>query len=291
MKEIKKVLFFTLMFLVSFALFQTKANAEVEVFKPTVTGTLTKEGDSVKISGTNKDNVKWVKYVSSTDEMMYVYTDAKSMDPVIDVYDEDGIMVSSHNDLDKYGNEYIDAGKTDNALNAEIFIKLKKGTVYYFKTCILSDENSVDYNIKLIKAPGTPKVGVYACYNDKDNKYNAIDLSEPTTSIKGLSYDSKNFILTMNNCNLEYELFAYVESHNVLADSLLEIRVIGSNTITLDNFWTFINLSVSTTFTGNGTLTLNKVDNSEAQEPVEYAIYGRKTLDGDEFFLILMDQQ
>ena len=121
-------------------------------YKPDIVGTLTKAGDSVKIENSNSYNIKYVKYVSSTDDLMYIYTDAEKNNVVVRVYDKNGRFIGEYDDLYSKDGQYIDPSNKKNPSNSEIFVKLKKGEVYYLATYINGSGDIVDYNINLIKA-------------------------------------------------------------------------------------------------------------------------------------------
>ena len=248
MKKIKSIVLMTCMVAGAF-LFSDK-NVNAEEFKPNVIGTLTKAGDSVKVKDASKENKKYFKYVSSTDELMYLYTDAKSNDPVIEVLDKDGKLIENYDSMSQIGGEFIDYAKTGNYYNAEIFIKLKKGEEYYFSTYLFDEENLVEYNVNLIKATKKPVVDVW--YGESLS--NPKKLSQTDNSIAGLKYDENNYVLTMNNANIPYALGIATETDNIFSDGLVEIKVLGANTITADSESLLYSFE-SIVFTGNGKLT------------------------------------
>ena len=73
-------------------------------------------------------------------------------------------------------------------------------------------------------------------------------------SFKGLKYNKNKYTLTMENANVPYYFDIYCDTKNILSDGLVEIKVLGENTIILD-YKSFISSNVSILFTGNGRLT------------------------------------
>ncbi len=246
MKKIKNLFFISCMVAGAF-LFSSK-NVSAKEFKPDVIGTLTNAGDSVAVKDAGETSKKYIKYVSSTDELMYVYTDSTSKDPIIKVFDKWGNELQTYDDMEQINGEFIDPAKTENYNNSEIFIKLKKGEVYYFVTYLYETEDLVDYNVKLTKAANKPVVTAFACNSEKE-----YDLSEEDFSKMGVTYDANNYVLTMNNADFPYEIYIYTDSLNIFSDGLFEFKILGNNTISVD-YGYFINTRVSTVFTGDGTL-------------------------------------
>ena len=122
MKKIKNLFFISCMVAGAF-LFSSK-NVCAKEFKPDVIGTLTNAGDSVAVKDAGETSMKYIKYVSSTDELMYVYTDSTSKDPIIKDFDKWGNELQTYDDMQRINGEYIDPAKTGNYNNSEIFIKL-----------------------------------------------------------------------------------------------------------------------------------------------------------------------
>ncbi|SKA65659.1 Leucine rich repeat-containing protein [Eubacterium uniforme] len=245
MKKIKNLLFVLLMVAGAF-LFMNK-NVNAEEFNPKVIGTLTKAGDSVKVSNANGyKNEKYIKYISSTDDLMYVYTDAKANAPVVYVYDKNGNWIQTYDDNGKL----VDPANTGNKENVEFFVKLKKGEVYYFSTFISSTTKCCDYNVKLTKATKKPNFYVMVYNNKIGYKF----ISEVDLSKNGLTYDKDNFVLTMNNANIPYEICVYTLDSDILSDGLFEVKVLGNNTVTVDAKSLFYS-NIPVVFTGNGKLT------------------------------------
>ncbi|SKA65674.1 hypothetical protein SAMN02745111_01163 [Eubacterium uniforme] len=254
MKNIKSIVLMTCMVASAF-LFSGK-NVSAKEFKPDVIGTLSKDGDSVKVKPVNKGTSQCIKYVSSTDELMYVYTDSKNDDPLIGVFDKNGILLGSYDNMVSRDGDYLDLGNTGNTNNAGFFVKIRKGEEYYFEATLNNLSDVGEYNVHLIKTDKKPQVDVYA-YNNEEGY---ITLPNKDIAKLGLSYDKDNYILTMNNTNIPYEIFVNADYEHLFSDGLLEIKIIGKNTITVDYF-SFIISQVSIVFTGNGTLSFKKATN------------------------------
>ena len=99
MKRIENL--FLLFCMIAGAFLLQGKNVNAEEFKPEIIGTLTNAGDSVKVKDAYSYNQKYIKYISSTDELMYVYTDAESEDPIIHVYDKNGNLVDRYDNVDE----------------------------------------------------------------------------------------------------------------------------------------------------------------------------------------------
>ena len=274
MKRIRN-LFFVLCMLVGAFLISGK-NANAEEFNPEVIGTLSKAGDKVEVDGaTGKNNRKFFKYVSSTDELMYMYTDSISEDPVIEVFNYHGEVIRTYDNMLKTDGEYVKPEGNGNSSNSEIYIKLKKGEEYYFATYLSGNSASTKYNVKLIKATRKPIITVKAC-----DKSESKDLSIDNLSSYGLNYDKDNYVITMKNANFPYELeIENEDNYNTFSDGLVEIKVLGENTISVD-YMAFINCNESTVLTGNGSLTFKT--NTEGYKPV-FGVYARETKAGTVF--------
>ena len=262
MKRIKNLVLLFGMILSAFVF--APANVNAEEFNPEIIGTLSKAGDSVKVKDAYGYSPKYIKYVSSTDEIMYVYTDAESEDPMIRVYDKNGNLVDRYDNIGRE-NKVLN----DNLNNSEIFIKLKKGEVYYFCTFLYDADNMIDYNVNLVKAPYEPDISVVAwdMESDPQESYHIFG------SFEGLNYDAKKHILTMENANIPYYIDIKSNTKNILSDGLVEINVLGENTITLD-YHCFIASDVSLLFTGNGTL--NFKTKTEDYYPYNIVYVGNK---------------
>ena len=249
MERIKNL--FLLFCMIAGAFLLQGKNVNAEEFNPEIIGTLTNAGDSVKVEYASEDNKKYIKYVSSTDEVMYVYTDAKSENPKIEVFDRNGEYVTDFCEMGKVNGEYLDPAKTENYNNAEIFIKLKKGEVYYFATYLQDTLYMEEYNVNLIKTSKMPRIDVSAQLGGKSIKLSEVDLSK-----EGISYDMDKYVLTLENADIPYVFNEYSkdQNYNLFFDRLIEVKVLGKNTITSDYSYYFYT-RFPTEFTGNGTLT------------------------------------
>ena len=274
MKKIKNLFLFSCMLVGAFLISGKSVNAEE--FEPNIIGTLTEAGDKVEVDGaTGKNNRKFFKYVSSTDELMYMYTDSISEDPVIEVFNYHGEVIRTYDNMLKTDGEYVKPEGNGNSSNSEIYIKLKKGEEYYFATYLSGNSASTKYNVKLIKATRKPIITVKA-YDKTESK----DLSIENFSSYGVYYDKDNYVITMKNANFPYELeIENEDNYNTFSDGLVEIKVLGENTISVD-YMAFINCNESTVLTGNGSLTFKT--NTEGYKPV-FGVYARETKAGTVF--------
>ena len=235
-------------------------------------GTLSKPGDSVPISISKAYESKYVKFVSSTDETLIVYTDVYTdsyeTKPTLTVYDKDGNFVKG------YSNNIDDPMDTGSAYNIGLIVKVKKGATYYFE-CSMYGEVTDDYNIKL----AYPKNGYdYSCgvsllrYNEESGYGTNQTLGIDNYKDIGLSYDRKSRTLTLDNYkgNDGFYIHAYPD---ILTDEpFLEIKVVGENVIKGAFVRTGVmDIEVPVKFTGNGTLTFDDYEYKDASaEPKTY---------------------
>lgn len=263
--------------LVAGSIFAINNTANAEEFNPEIKGTLTNAGDVVSVKNVSNENGVWVKYVSSTDEFMYVYTDAEEGNPIINVYDDMGSRTKVCSDLQADSNgsyNYMDGNQ--NNKNAEIYLKLKKGKVLYFY--MYSTSGNISYNVKLIKTPRIPEVDVYARGYGENGEYYDLDLSDSSVSISGLSYDNNNRILTMENYNGTDSIYAKVNG-SCIAEGLLEVNVLGNNSIK-SKYRRVFDFNCSVKFTGNGELNIENYDNDNRYDYVLYMNSNMLTIDG-----------
>ena len=262
MKRIKNLVLMFGMILSAFLF--APANVNAEEFNPEIIGTLSKAGDSVEVKDASNINGKWIKYVSTTDDFMYVYTDANINDPVIVAYDENGNELGRYDDVITSFNGYADMGKTGNYKNAEMHIRLSKGKVYYFYTNLIATTNIVDYKLHLVKDENIPFIEAKYYEKVKDGDSYKIEtkyLDEIGTPVKGLSYDSSKLTLTMNNATINGGFgFGLGRKENILSDGYIDVKISGKNTIVSSGHTLFDGM-VALKFTGDGTLNVESIEN------------------------------
>ena len=254
-KKIKTFAVSALLVMSGVLFMQTKTNAEE--FNPEVYGTLSKAGDYVEVKDIRSTRGIWIKYVSTTDDFMYVYTDAKNGDPIIYACDEKGNEVGRYDNVITTFDGYSDMAKTGNRHNSEIHIRLTKGKVYYLFAGYIGGTDIEDYKVYLVKDEEIPYIEATYSEKVKDGdssttvtKY----LDEIGTSVKGLSYDRDNLTLTMNNATLKGTFkFDLGQAENILSDGYVDVKILGKNTTECSGLTLFGSM-VALKFTGDGTL-------------------------------------
>ena len=262
---------FAICLMISGGIFSQNVSASEKsknVMEAHLEGTLSKPGDSVPISISKAYETKFVKFVSSTDKTLIVYTDSHEIKPNLIVYDKDGNFVKG------YSNNIDDSMDTGSEYNIGLIVKVKKGATYYFE-CSMYDEVTDDYNIKL----AYPKNGYdYSCgvsllrYNEESGYGTNQTLGIDNYKDIGLSYDRKSRTLTLDNYkgNDGFYIHAYPD---ILTDEVfLEIKVVGENVIKGAFVRSGVmDINVPVKFTGNGTLTFDDYEYKDASaEPKTY---------------------
>ena len=224
-------------------------------------GTLSKPGDSVPISIKQAYENKYVKYVSSTDDTVIVYTDSDKIRPDMYIYDKDGNFVR------KCICNISDPMKTGSEYNIGTLVKVKKGSTYYFE-CGMEDEITDNYNIKVAKVPEGYDYGcsVWVYERNTNTGYetsHALDLENYKNV--GLTYDKKTKVFTLNNYkgNNGFYIYGYPD---ILSDEpVVEIKVVGENVIKSSCINEgIIKIDAPVKITGKGTLTFDDYTAFEA---------------------------
>lgn len=240
---------------------------KTEQIEAQLEGTLSKPGDSVPISISRPDENKYVKFVSSTDETLIVYTDSEKVKPKVIVYDKDGRFVKG------YFNNVDDPMDTGSSYNIGLIVKVKKGTTYYFE-CSIDDGDTDNFNIKL----AYPKNGYdYSCgvslvVHGEDGFVTNETVGVDSHKSKGISYDKQSKVLTLDNYKGNDSL--YIHSYpDILTDKpIIEIKVMGENVIKSSSFREGVmDFEVPVKLIGNGTLTFADYENNDSgEEPNSY---------------------
>lgn len=221
-----------------------------------IAGTLSNVGDSVCINIKDEKEPVVVKYVSSTNETVCVYSDSESDDPYLVCYSEDMNCFGGFYDSNIKKNSYC-----TNVNNFEFLINVKKGKVYYF---YCYGQDNTKYNIKLANAVAQYSREVTLACRQGEILYTTIDLCENPNPLKGIYYNEAKNKLTINNYN---GVFGIEESETVcmLSDRPdFEIEVLGNNTL-YSYGWGFFRIGESIRFSGDGTLNL-KCDSNYASD-------------------------
>ena len=263
-------LVFAICLMISGGVFTQNVNAAGNVkdeMEANLVGTLSKVGDSVSISIKQAYENKYVKYVSSTDDTVIVYTDSDKKRPNLYIYDKDGNYVrkciGNINDPMKTGSEY----------NIGTLVKVKKGSTYYFE-CGMEDEITDNYNIKVAKVPEGYDYGcsVWVYERNTNTGYetsHALDLENYKNV--GLTYDKKTKVFTLNNYkgNNGFYIYGYPD---ILSDEpVVEIKVVGENVIKSSCINEgIIKIDAPVKITGNGTLTFDDYKDASDSESYQY---------------------